>query len=360
MTASSPFRNDLVARTEPRGLERLGMTRVRGRATGVLVSVVLAVALVAAAASSRMIQGRVGSALDALGGADPNWPAAAGLGFLLAFACTVAAWRAALAASGGTISPRQAAARLGVGSLVNAVAPAKLGDALKIALFARAIDAPGRLRTAGGVYTALAGARALALAAVVVAASATGAVPLWPVFVLCGVVAVVAGFAAGTSRRNGGSSAGRVLDGLAALVRSPRALVAVLGWTFAMAGMRLVGAAAITVSLGLPHPVLAALVVVPALDLAGIVPLTPGSFGIGSGAVAVALAARGISGAQALGVGIAIQSVETAVSVAVGTVGSIYLLQPNVAFRRWSARLATAGVSVGLAAAVGLAVFDLA
>ena len=76
--------------------------------------------------------------------------------------------------------------------MVNSFAPAKLGDAVKIALFSKAIDAPGRIWTAGGVYAALAAARSLVLAALLVAASATGALPLWPVFVLCGSVAALA------------------------------------------------------------------------------------------------------------------------------------------------------------------------
>ena len=81
--------------------------------------------------------------------------------FVAAFGCTVGAWRAALAAAGARSLRGQAAARLGVGSMVNSFTPAKLGDAVKIALCARAIDAPDRLWTAGGVYAALAAARSL-------------------------------------------------------------------------------------------------------------------------------------------------------------------------------------------------------
>ena len=56
------------------------------------------------------------SALDALGGAEQALArCSARSGSSAAFACTVGAWRAALAAAGGRICPRRAAARLGVG-----------------------------------------------------------------------------------------------------------------------------------------------------------------------------------------------------------------------------------------------------
>ena len=103
---------------------------------------------------------------------------------------------------------------------------------------------------------------------------------------------------------------------------------------------------------------LAALVILPALDLAGAVPLTPGSFGIGGGAVAVALASRGIGMTDALATGLAIQGVETMVSVTCGSLGLAYLMQPSGASPR-SVRVAVVGASTMLAALVGLVVFDL-
>jgi uncharacterized membrane protein YbhN (UPF0104 family) len=325
----------------------------------VLLSIAAVGLIAAAAASPGLLQSRVSAGLAALGGASPHWLGLAGVAFVLAFACTVGAWRAALAAAGGTICPRQAAARLGVGALVNAVAPAKLGDAMKIALCSRAIDGPERLWTASGVYAALAAARALALAALLVAASATGALPLWPVFVLCGAVGVVALVPVFSDRWRHHLRLARLLDGFAALERSPRALGAVLGWTFAMAATRLAATAAITMSLGLPHPLLAALVVMPVLDFAGIVPITPGGLGISTGAVAMALASRGISAPQALGVGIAMQALETLVSVVVGGLGTLYLLAPRLQSRRWAVHASAAAVSVVFAATLGAAVLDL-
>ena len=50
-----------------------------------------------------------------------------------------------------------------------------------------------------------------------------------------------------------------------------------------LGGVTLAGSA-----LGIPHPLAAALLVVPALELAGVVPLTPANVGIAGGAAAVA------------------------------------------------------------------------
>ena len=152
----------------------------------------------------------------------------------MAFLATVGAWRAALAAAGGRICPRQAAARIGVGCMVNSFAPAKLGDAVKIALCSKAIDGPGRLWTTGGVYAALAAARSLTLALLLVVASATGAMPIWPVFVIFGAVGLLAVAGAFSGRLRSHPRIAHVLGGLAALERSPRAIATVLGWTLGM------------------------------------------------------------------------------------------------------------------------------
>jgi len=329
--------------------------------TQLLVSLAACAVLIAVAATPQLLARPVGSALHSLAGADPAWLSVAGAAFFAAFAFTVAAWRTALAAAGGHISTQQVAARIGIGSMVNSFAPAKLGDAVKVALCARAIDGPGRLWTTGGVYAGLGAARTLGLAVLVVAGSATGALPLWPVFALCGVVATVGVAAAGSRRIRRHERLRRLLDGFAALERSPKTAATVIGWTLAMVGARLLATICIVEALGLPHPLLASLVIMPALDLATVFPLTPGNIGIGSGAVAVALASRGIGMTQALGVGFAIQGVETLVSITVGGIGALTLAQPGAALRRWSLRFALVlGTAVAAASIGGVMVaFDL-
>jgi uncharacterized membrane protein YbhN (UPF0104 family) len=324
-----------------------------------ILSAVTLAALAAVAAMPQLLRARVASALDAISGASPTWLWLGGAGFALAFVCTVAAWRAAFAAAGGRICPLQAGARLGVGCMVNSFAPAKLGDAVKVALCARAIDGPGRMWTAGGVYAALAAARTLALAALVVVASVVGALPWWPVLVLCGMVAALAAGAHWSQRLRSHKHVAQILDGFAALEHSPRAAAAVMSWTLGMVAARVCATAAIAVALGIPHPFLAALLILPALDLASALPLTPGSIGIGSGAVAVALASRGIGMGQALAVGIAIQAIETLVSLTAGTLGGLYLVRPSETVRVWAVRASTVGASVGVVALLGYVLLDL-
>jgi uncharacterized membrane protein YbhN (UPF0104 family) len=324
-----------------------------------VISALAVTALAAVAASPRLLRHPVASALDALAGADRSWLLLAASGFILAFVCTVAAWRAALAAGGGRIACRQAAARLGIGAAVNSFAPAKLGEAVKLALCGRAVTSPSRLRTVGAAYAALTAARSLALLVLVLTAVAAGALPLWPIFALLGLVGVVT-FAVCVSRRV--RSTGRVaelLQGLADLPRSPGRLAAVFGWTLGMAAAQFAATVAVAAALGLPHPVSAALVILPVLELASAFPVTPGGVGIGSGAVAVALASRGIGMPDALGVGFAMQGLQTLVSIAAGSAGLLYLVQPNPVVRTWLLRAGTIGASAVLAAGIGVAVADL-
>jgi uncharacterized membrane protein YbhN (UPF0104 family) len=325
----------------------------------VAISVAALAALVGLAAMPQLLGSKVAEALAAVGGADPEWLAAGGGAAAVAFLSSVAAWRAALAATGGTICPRQAAARIGVGSLVNAFAPAKLGDAVKVALCARAIDGRDRMWTVGGVYAGLGAAHGLAVAALVVVASATDAAPLWPVFALCGTVAVVAAVALSSQRWRNHHRIQHLLEGFAALARSPRAAAAVMFWVGLATLARLGAVAAVAAALGLPSPLLVALVILPAIELAGTIPITPGNIGVASGAAAIALQSRGIGVADAIGVGVAIQALQTAVAVAAGTTGALYLAHPSGAVRRWTTRVAAIATPVALAAAVGALVLDL-
>ena len=325
----------------------------------VIVSGLVLVAIVVAAAMPQVLGTRVSHALVTLQGANRNWLALATLGFTAGFMSCVFAWRAALAAAGGRISLARGTASLGVGALVNTFTPARVGDVVKIALFSRAIDGPDRVWTAGGTYAAVAAARCLSIAALVVAASLTGALPVWPVFALCGGVAALGAFALSSQRWRRYHRIAHLLDGFAALVRAPRFAAKLLGWSAAVALTRVGAVAALATALGLPHPLLAALVICPALDLAGTMPLTPGNLGIASGAVAVALQSRGIGVTAAIGVGIGIQALETLVSLAAGTAGALYFAGSSEVGRRWAPRVAVIGVATAIAALLGTFMLDL-
>jgi uncharacterized membrane protein YbhN (UPF0104 family) len=329
------------------------------RPTFTLVLAGAAAAAALGALSLPLLGHHLTSTSHALADASRPWLLCSFLAFLGAFVCTVGAWRSALSAAGARLCPKQAAARLGIGSMVNAFTPAKIGDAVKITLCARAIDAPDRMWTATGTYTALAAARSLTLAGLVVAASATHALPIWPVFVLVGCAGLVALVAAASTRFRSHHRIASFLAGVAALAKDRRALRGVALWTIGMQLFRLAGTLAVVYAFGLPHPLLAALVILPALDLAGTIPLTPGSFGIGGGAVAVALASRGIGMTDALATGLAIQGVETLVSLTCGSLGLAYLMQPSERVSRVASRVALVGGSAALAIVLGATILDL-
>ena len=234
-------------------------------------------------------------------------------------------WRSALTRCGGTTTRPDAAARYCTGSLVNAVAPAKLGTAVRFALFARVLPNEGRLWTAGGIATshrrrprALARARARARLAERRAAALADRAP-----------------AARRSRRRDRRLA-RALDtsrhassptsstpsaSSAAAHAPPRRSPAGSGSRWRL---RLAAATAIAAAFGVDQPLVAALLDLPALDLAGILPITPGNVGVASAAVAFALTAHGVGSDVALSAGIAFGAVETLTTLALGCGSLLY------------------------------------
>ena len=236
--------------------------------------------------------------------------------------------------------------------------PARIGDVVKLALFSRTLDGPDRVWTAGGVFAAVSAAHCLAVAVCVVAASLTGALPLWPVLLLIGAVVALGAVALSSPRWRRFHRLAHLLEGFAALERSPRLAAQVLGWSLGIQLSRLGAVAALAAAFGLPHALLAALVICPALDLAAAIPLTPGNIGVASGAVAVALQSRGIGMTQSLGVGIGIQALEMLVSLSAGTVGAFYFFRPTGLAGRWAVRVTALGLSAGVAAMLGAFVLD--
>jgi uncharacterized membrane protein YbhN (UPF0104 family) len=331
-----------------------------GRRVGrrALIAAAVAVGVLAAAAATPQLLGNtVANALDTLGGANPAWLWLAGAGFAASIVAAAGSWRSAIGLCGGRVGLVDAAARYGAGSLVNTFVPARAGDAVRLGLFSRALDRHERLWRTGGAFAALGAARAVVLAGLVLAGAAMGAVPLWPVALLLGLAALATAVAVAVRRREAGSHAAHLLDAFRQLGREPRAGLRLVGWTALSVGARVAAAAAVGVALGIGRPFAAALVIVPVLDVAGLVPLTPGNVGVTSGAVAMAFQAHGISFTQALAAGIAFHAVETAVGLAFG-LGSVAWLAPypSSATRRYA--LAAAGASGGLAlvGAIGLTI----
>ena len=250
-------------------------------------------------------------------------------------------WRVALRACGTLLSIGDAAARYGVGCGVNAVAPLHAGSALRLALFARRAD--GGAWTVGGVAAAVGAIRGTWLAALVVTGSAMGALPVWPVLALAsvGIGFVAAGLCA--RRIPWPQRATHVLDAFRELRRSPRDLISVAAWSLAGAAAKIGAAAAIAGALGIRQPLGAALVIVGAVELAAIMPLTPGNVGVASAAVALALSARGIDSHVGLSVGIAFGAVEWLTGLGVGLASGLVLSR-----RRFNPRLVLAASAAGV------------
>lgn len=90
---------------------------------------------------------RIDEMATRIGDARPLWLWIAGASFLCTLVFTAGAWRCAFRQCGAELSRTQAISRFGIGSLVNSVSPARLGDAARIALFSRSLDGPDRIWT---------------------------------------------------------------------------------------------------------------------------------------------------------------------------------------------------------------------
>jgi uncharacterized membrane protein YbhN (UPF0104 family) len=311
------------------------------------IGALLAVGL--ALASTGAGRGAFSGAGDSLAQASPRWLVVAGIGFAAALLCSAAAWHSGLQACGARAGFTQVSARYAVGSLVNSFAPAHLGGAVRLALLSQTLPGEDRLWRAGGVGGAVAAARALALAALVVVAAGWGKIPLWPAPLLAIGVLVAVVICARVSRRVAGRL-GSLLQIFRALAASPRAAARLSAWIAVSFSARIGAAIALAAAFGVPGPVWVAFVLVTAIALAGVAPVTPGNFGAGAGAATLALHGTGVGLSTALAIGVAFQAVETFAAVTLGLAGAATLASPGSRVRRFS--LAVAGASAVLVAAV--------
>jgi hypothetical protein len=208
--------------------------------------------------------------------------------FAAAPATVGAAWGVALRRGGARVTVGGACARYATGSLVNSFAPGRIGDAVRLGLLARTL--PGsRCRGVAHVVAVLEPARIATLLAVALAS-----VEPW-----AGV-------------------AGLLVVPLAR--RTPAAAMAV--------GAVLLKTAALALGLWSLHdgdPIGHALRLVPALELAGLLPLTPAN--AASATLASAVVLHGAAPAAAL------HALETAGGVAFGLTGAVSLLASELVAR---------------------------
>src|SRR5919201_1276870 len=277
--------------------------------------------------------------------ARPAWLWLAAFCFLAALVTTASAWRGAVGLCGGRLSRSDACARYGIGSLINGLSPLRVGEAARVALFARTLEGEDRAWRMGGAFWVVTAVRSLVFAIVVICAAAVGAVPLWPVLVLSALAATAGTVAFCTRDRTPHTHVAHLLDAFRGIGRSPGGAVRMAGWFAAPTGALFGGAPAIAAALGVHGPLTAALIIVPTLDLAGLIPLS-GNLGITSGAVVVALETHGVHMSQALATGLAFHAIETGAGIAFGVAGALLL-----GGRRRVIVIAAAGASACVAAA---------
>jgi uncharacterized membrane protein YbhN (UPF0104 family) len=323
----------------------------------VAVAVVCIALAIAAIAAPQLLGTHFVHAFSRLAHARPVWLWLGALGFLGSFLASSAAWRTTLAACGIPITFRDSSARYGIGSLVNTVAPFQLGDVVRVGLFSRLVPERSGTWTVAGGLGAIAVVRAACLAILGTFAWSFGGLPAWPLVALGGlaVAAVVVVFA--TRHRAPRRQLGHLLDAFRALASSRTATARLLFFVALSLVARVAAGTAIAMALGVDSPLIVALLIVTALDIAGQFPITPGNIGIANGAIAIALGSRGVALTTAIAIGLAFQAVQTAVDVGAGVAGAVHLAPAASRFasRRASQILAAAAL-LGISAAFSLTV----
>jgi uncharacterized membrane protein YbhN (UPF0104 family) len=158
----------------------------------------------------------------------------------------------------------------------------------------------------------------------------SGELPAWPLALLAAGVAAAGAVAYCAQRVQMKARIAHLLDAFRELGRSRRSLASVAGLTAVGLAAKVAGAASVAAALGVDRPLMAALLIVPTVELAALMPLTPGNAGVASAAAAFALGAHGVAAGTALSAGIAFGAVETFAALAMGIGGALALAGPRV------------------------------
>jgi uncharacterized membrane protein YbhN (UPF0104 family) len=272
----------------------------------VVISILIAVA--AAATMSDKLATELQLTAAQVSRANTRLLALGAASFLLAPLCTGMAWASALRAAGVRLGTLDACARYGVGSLVNSVTPFRIGDVVRVTLFARGLPRGGAIKCFGA-FASLKLARVAALLGL--AGIGLNDVRLDGLSVCCALGALL-------------------------LARTRDALRIILLITVGTAA-RVSAVAFVLAALDVGSPLAHACAIVPALALAGLLPLTPGNFGA-SAAVAVSLHVTGLELGTGVAIGIVLHAVETAAGLAFGTASALTLAAIHNGPARWARR----------------------
>jgi len=249
---------------------------------------------------------------------------------LLALAASAGAWRCALRSAGAEIRCADAWGCYGIGSLANTVLPARLGEAVRIGLFARRVDAHDRHWLSAGACGSVATARAFVYALTCSAAAAAGILPAWTLVapaIGIGLAVLVASLSPRALRR---FRVGCML--------SPTRGSVLLAWSGLSAVARLLAAVCIFSALDIAAPIRSAVIGLTALAAAAALPIAPGGLGVAGAGMALALQQSGIPGTTAVAAALAFHAVETVATLAFGASGWAVLRLANGAGARTCSR----------------------
>jgi hypothetical protein len=217
------------------------------------------------------------------------------LAAMAAVLATAGAWLLAARALGSRADATEGVARY----VVACLAPPKLGNPTRIALLAKTLPGRRGLWAMTGVCGGVSLARLLPLSVVIVAAAAFGAFPLWLGLAVAAAVVVALAVALALRDHVRSPRLQRLLEGFSLVARSPGTAALTFAW-LSLATLGKLGAAAATgAALGVERPLLAALVLVPALAFGRMLPF----LGTAAGTLAVgATSGDGVGTALSLAV----------------------------------------------------------
>ena len=280
------------------------------RFAGVLAAGAVAVAAVAA-------KDTVAGATASLRDLHPFPLALGGLAMLLALVASAGSWWSALRSGGADIRFSAAWGCYGLGSLANSVLPARLGEAVRIGLFASRVDTADRGWLCAGACGAVAVARAAVYALTCGAAAAAGILPAWTLAAPGAAVGIALACAAACPRRLRRLRIGGML--------TPARGTVLLVWALLSAGARLLAATCIFAALDVHAPFRSALIGLAALAVGSALPIAPGGLGVAGAGMALALRQTGTPAATAVAAAVAFHAIETLATLAFGASGWIVL-----------------------------------
>jgi glycosyltransferase 2 family protein len=260
-----------------------------------------------------------------------------------------AAWRRVLSALGHRLAHLDAWPCYGAGCLVNTLLPAKLGEPVRIELFARRIASSSPRLQACAASAGVGLGQAGAMLALLAVGAIAGLLPLWAAAPAVGLPLLAATVRLAGLRCASYARARRLAQAASLAATAWRGLV---GWIGVAACLRVAAVAGVLDAASAPHPLANAVIALSAGALGGALPIAPGGVGLPAAAMAVALAHHGLGEGAAIAAAVTFHVLETAASLVFAATGYV-LAKGRRHSRAWAA---TSRPRERLVAALGLGV----